>query len=105
MKARFDTAVATRPPVFERLVHFWSNHFVVSGAKPVAIALPPSFERDAIRPYVTGKFDDMLLAVVKHPAMLIYLDNVAQHRAAFRMGEASAEAARSSSRRCRRPPA
>ena len=76
VKARFDTAVSTPTPVFERLVHFWSNHFVVSGAKPVAIALPPSFERDAIRPYVTGKFSDMLLAVAKHPAMLIYLDNV-----------------------------
>ncbi len=75
VKARFDTAVATDTPVFERLVHFWSNHFVVSGAKPVAIALPPSFERDAIRPHVTGKFEDMLLAVAKHPAMLIYLDN------------------------------
>jgi len=75
VKARFDTAVSTPTPVFERLVHFWSNHFVVSGAKPVAIALPPSFERDAIRPYVTGKFSDMLLAVAKHPAMLVYLDN------------------------------
>jgi uncharacterized protein (DUF1800 family) len=76
VKARFDTAVGTQAPVFERLVHFWSNHFVVSGAKPVAIALPPSFERDAIRPFVTGRFNDMLHAVVKHPAMLIYLDNV-----------------------------
>jgi uncharacterized protein (DUF1800 family) len=75
VKARFDVAVSTPAPVFERLVHFWSNHFVVSGAKPVAIALPPSFERDAIRPFVTGRFADMLLAVIKHPAMLIYLDN------------------------------
>lgn len=76
VKARFDSAVGTTTPVFERLVHFWSNHFVVSGAKPVAIALPPSFERDAIRPFVTGKFNDMLHAVIRHPAMLIYLDNV-----------------------------
>ena len=75
VKARFDTAVASTTPVFERLVHFWSNHFTVSGVKPIAIALPPSFERDAIRPFVTGKFADMLLAVTKHPAMLIYLDN------------------------------
>src|SRR5262245_62046903 len=75
VKARFDAAATTPTPFRERLVHFWSNHFVVSGAKPVAIALPPSFERDAIRPYVTGKFEDMLLAVAKHPAMLIYLDN------------------------------
>jgi len=73
--ARFDAAVATERPFYERLVHFWSNHFVVSGVKPVAIALPPSYERDVIRPHVTGRFEDMLTAVVKHPAMLVYLDN------------------------------
>src|SRR5476651_728780 len=75
VKARFDTAVATERPFFERLVHFWSNHFVVSGAKPGAICMPPSFERDAIRPNVTHRFGDMLMASSKHPAMLFYLDN------------------------------
>ena len=75
VKARFDTAVTTDRPFFERLVHFWVNHFVVSGAKPAAIALPPSFERDVIRPNVTGRFVDMLMASTKHPAMLLYLDN------------------------------
>ena len=30
---------------------------------------------EAIRPHVTGRFDDMLLAVMRHPAMLLYLDN------------------------------
>src|SRR4029450_1515396 len=72
---RCAAAVATTMPFRERLVHFLSNHFVGSGAKPVAIALPPSYERDAIRPHVTGRFEEMLLAVVKHPAMLVYLDN------------------------------
>jgi len=33
-------------------------------------------EREAIRPHVTGRFADMLLAVETHPAMLLYLDNV-----------------------------
>ena len=75
LKARFDAAVETERPFFERLVHFWSNHFVVSGVKPASVALPPSFERDAIRPHVTGRFADMLLASTKHPAMLVYLDN------------------------------
>ena len=75
VKARFDTAVATERPFFERLVHFWTNHFVVSGAKPGAICMPPSFERDAIRPNVTRRFGDMLMASSKHPAMLFYLDN------------------------------
>lgn len=75
VKARFDTSVATERPFFERLVHFWVNHFVVSGAKPGAITMPPSFERDVIRPNVTGRFRDMLMASSKHPAMLFYLDN------------------------------
>jgi uncharacterized protein (DUF1800 family) len=76
LKARFDVSTGTARPFYERLVHFWSNHFVVSGTKPAAVALPPSFERDAIRPHVTGRFVDMLLASSKHPAMLVYLDNV-----------------------------
>ncbi len=75
VKARFDTAVTTDRPFFERLVHFWTNHFVVSGAKAGAIAMPPSFERDVIRPNVAGRFRDMLMASSKHPAMLFYLDN------------------------------
>ena len=75
VKARFDTSVATERPFFERLVHFWVNHFVVSGAKPGAIAMPPSFERDVVRPHVTGRFVDMLMASSRHPAMLFYLDN------------------------------
>jgi uncharacterized protein (DUF1800 family) len=34
-----------------------------------------SYERDAIRPYLFGKFKDLLLATARHPAMLFYLDN------------------------------
>jgi uncharacterized protein (DUF1800 family) len=33
------------------------------------------YEREAIRPYVLGKFRDLLGATAKHPAMLFYLDN------------------------------
>lgn len=75
VEARVRTAVTTATPFRERLVRFWSNHFVVSAAKPAAIALPPSFERDVARQHVTGRFEDMLLAAEKHPAMLLFLDN------------------------------
>ena len=34
-----------------------------------------AFEREAIRPFVLGRFADMLMAVERHPAMLFYLDN------------------------------
>jgi len=75
VSARLEAAMTSERPVHERLVHFWSNHFTVSTAKPGAIALPPSFERDAIRPHVGGRFADMLLASTKHPGMIVYLDN------------------------------
>jgi uncharacterized protein (DUF1800 family) len=74
-KARLDTAFSTDRPAFERLAHFWANHFTVSAVKPQAAAMPPSFEREAIRPHATGRFADMLSASTKHPGMTIYLDN------------------------------
>jgi len=73
--ARIDAAISSDMPVYERLVHFWGNHFTVSTAKPAAVALPPSFEKDAIRPNACGRFADMLLASTKHPGMIVYLDN------------------------------
>lgn len=73
--ARMEAGMTSETPVHERLVHFWSNHFTVSAAKPGAVALPPSFEKEAIRPHVGGTFADMLRASTKHPGMIVYLDN------------------------------
>ncbi|TFF23294.1 DUF1800 domain-containing protein [Jiella endophytica] len=61
---------------FERLVDFWSNHFAVElGKNAITLATTGAYEREAIRPHVLGRFEDMLLAVARHPAMLTYLDN------------------------------
>ena len=74
--ARFTMARDAEIGLVERLVAFWSNHFCVSVVKgEVVRATAGSFEREAIRPYVLGRFADMLLAVEHHPAMLFYLDN------------------------------
>lgn len=62
-------------PFRERLVDFWMNHFTVSRRAGNIAVLIGSYERDAIRPHVTGRFADMVVAVARHPAMLIYLDN------------------------------
>jgi uncharacterized protein (DUF1800 family) len=60
----------------EALVRFWSDHFSVFAEKSILmIATAGAMEREAIRPHITGKFLDMLVAVETHPAMLIYLDN------------------------------
>lgn len=72
--ARVTSALKTTTPFVERLVHFWSNHFAVSVDKLLIVGLAGSFEADAIRPHVLGRFEDLLLAVVRHPAMLLYLD-------------------------------
>lgn len=74
--ARTQAQIDTRTPVVERLVAFWSNHFTVSARKLILVGVVGAFEREAIRPHVTGRFVDMLLAVMRHPAMLAYLDNV-----------------------------
>lgn len=75
MSARFALGFSTDRPFAERLVRFWSNHFVVSAQNPRATTFVGAFEREAIRPYIHSRFEDMLLAVVAHPAMLLYLDN------------------------------
>jgi uncharacterized protein (DUF1800 family) len=72
-KARFDAAVTAEIGFAERWVWFWSNHFCVHTDLPISVG---AYEREAIRPHVLGSFADLLLAVVSHPAMLLYLDNV-----------------------------
>jgi len=75
MQARFALGFTTTRPFAERLVRFWSNHFVVSAQNPRATTLVGAFEREAIRPNIHKTFEAMLVAVVTHPAMLLYLDN------------------------------
>ena len=58
------------------MTDFWLNHFNVYIRKnqnePYLI---PAYERDTIRPNALGKFEDLLVATAKSPAMLAYLDN------------------------------
>lgn len=75
--ARYRHAASTDAPFVERLTQFWSNHFAVSIDKGNARLYAGSMEREAIRPHVLGRFEDLLLAVESHPAMLRYLDNAA----------------------------
>ncbi|HYE46238.1 MAG TPA: DUF1800 family protein [Caulobacter sp.] len=66
---------ATTPAAFrERWALFWCNHFTVSGVKLVTATTVGPFEREAIRPRVFGRFEELLIASTAHPAMLLYLD-------------------------------
>jgi uncharacterized protein (DUF1800 family) len=74
--ARLQRAVLADCGFLERLVAFWSNHFCISANKgELARMWAGSFEREAIRPFVLGRFADMVKAVEQHPAMLFFLDN------------------------------
>ena len=77
MDVKVQTAqlLNTAAPFRERLVWFWANHFTVSTRQGGTNATIGPYIREAIRPNVTGSFFAMLLAVMRHPAMLMYLDN------------------------------
>ncbi|MGH9420764.1 MAG: DUF1800 domain-containing protein [Thermoanaerobaculia bacterium] len=59
----------------EVMVVFWMNLFNVFSGKGIDRFLLTSYERDVIRPHIWGRFEDLLMATAKSPAMLFYLDN------------------------------
>ncbi len=73
--ARYRVATTTDSGFAERLVRFWSNHFAISIDKRPATLYAAPMEREAIRPHVFGRFENLLLAAETHPGMLRYLDN------------------------------
>ncbi len=73
--AKLTCAIYSERQLAEVLADFWFNHFNVFAGKGADRWLITSYERDAIRPHVLGKFRDLLGATAAHPAMLFYLDN------------------------------
>jgi uncharacterized protein (DUF1800 family) len=58
------------------MTDFWLNHFNVYVKKNQDEPyLLPAYEREVIRPLALAKFEDLLVATAKSPAMLMYLDN------------------------------
>jgi len=68
-------AAYTHNQLQEVMTDFWFNHFNVSFFKGECAQFIPAYERDVIRPNTLGKFDQLLMASAKSPAMLYYLDN------------------------------
>jgi uncharacterized protein (DUF1800 family) len=75
VKAQTDQLLTTDAPFREHLVWFWANHFTVSIRQGGTAATVGPYVREAIRPNVTNPFFAMLLSVMRHPAMLMYLEN------------------------------
>jgi uncharacterized protein (DUF1800 family) len=72
--ASFQLAASTPNGFAERWVRFWWNHFAIGISKVTVAPMAGNFEREAIRAHAFGRFDEMLVAVESHPAMLLYLD-------------------------------
>ena len=75
VEARLARAVESPRQLEEVLVDFWFNHFNVFVGKGLDGLWITSYDEDAIRPHVLGRFRDLLGATARHPAMLFYLDN------------------------------
>jgi uncharacterized protein (DUF1800 family) len=73
--AHFVRAVHARNQLQEVLTDFWFNHFnVYIGNQTVRLGIA-RYEADSIRPFVLGRFRDLLGAVANSWAMMAYLDN------------------------------
>jgi uncharacterized protein (DUF1800 family) len=68
-------AVYSPAQLKEQMVWFWFNHFNVFPQKGYVKFLAGDYVERAIRPYALGHFRDLVLATLRHPAMLQYLDN------------------------------
>jgi uncharacterized protein (DUF1800 family) len=75
MQAKLLREIYSERQLEEVMTDFWMNHFNVFIGKGADRYLLTSYERDVIRPHAMGRFEDLLVATAKSPAMLFYLDN------------------------------
>jgi len=74
-QAKLLRAIYSDRQLEEVMTDFWFNHFNVFIGKGPERLLLTTYEQDVIRPHALGKFEDLLVATAKSPAMLYYLDN------------------------------
>lgn len=75
VQATLARQIWSRRQLFEIMVDFWSNHFNVFTPHAATYTTKPIEDRTVIRKYALGRFEDLLLADARSPAMLSYLDN------------------------------
>ena len=73
--ATVDRAIYSNRQLYEVMCNFWFNHFNVNANKGADRWLLTSYVQNTIRPHAMGKFEDLVTATAKSPAMLFYLDN------------------------------
>ena len=74
-QAKLLRAIYSDRQLEQVMTDFWFNHFNVFVGKGPERLLLTNYEQQVIRPHAMGKFEDLLVATAKSPAMLFYLDN------------------------------
>jgi uncharacterized protein (DUF1800 family) len=74
-EAKLLRAIYSQRQLEEVMTDFWLNHFNVFVGKGLDRIMLTSYERDVLRPHALGRFENLLVATAKSPAMLFYLDN------------------------------
>lgn len=74
--AKLTRHVLSEHQLEEVMIDFWTDHFNVFARKGAVRVFAGDYIERAIRPHALGRFEDLLSATARHPAMLIYLDNV-----------------------------
>ena len=75
VQAKLLRAIYSDRQLEQVMTDFWFNHFNVFVGKGSERELLTNYEQDVIRPRALGKFEDLLVATAKSPAMMFYLDN------------------------------
>jgi len=73
-RATLLRAVWSKRQLYEKMVHFWTDHFNIDSSKGDCRWLKAADDRDVIRRHTLGKFPELLRASARSPAMLWYLD-------------------------------
>lgn len=70
----FENLLTTKDPFLEKMVLFWSNHFV-SSLQKVRQSSAIYEQNRLFRKHALGNYAELLHAIVENPAMILYLDN------------------------------
>ena len=73
--AAIARAAWSKRQLFEVMVEFWNNHLYIQSPTNNVWFARHHYDAKVIRAHALGRFDDMLIASAKHPAMLTYLNN------------------------------
>ncbi len=69
-----ERMLVSQRPLEEKMTLFWHGHFA-TGNNKVRDARMVYQQNEMLRTHATGNFKDLLLGILKDPAMLVYLDN------------------------------